>query len=346
MKNISFEKFNELTKQNSEHKINSLDERIRNEYLMELYKCIISIQNNLTENQLQTLINEKLQFGLKKFNEEQFAQAYCELSVFSHFVNAKFIKDVQYERRNSGNKKDVDLSVFIENRIFNIEVKCSIPENYNKKKNGISIKATNRAPDKELFQEAVNEIRKRIPEDINLHVEKNKDNTLKDFIKSTQDKCNNFNSVQDVNILFICCDDQLDIMQWREYLVYGFLDLNPEIMQHEDFLSVDCIVFSNLFLKYRNSYNKIHQIGLDDIFCLVYGNPYSQRYTQKKYNQKSRENVFKKDKKILSKYLNEFSQKFEQFMLTGKIPKYESKETKRLLGLAWFSDTLKQKFFE
>ena len=325
---MEFKEFLDLSIKNKKHIVNSpkFSEEKRKVFLEEIFDFLKKAkrQSNLSEKDFNKIVNEKLQFQSKNFNANQFAQAYCELCVFAHFPAAK------YERKNPLNKKDVDVTYSCNCRDFNIEVKCPIPNEKNP--NSISIEFLNRAPSKSDIDSIESDIKKRLPAGTIIERTKTKDNTLKDFILQTQEKCSGFNNEKDVNILFICCDDEIDLMRWRGYLYEGWANKNEEengkfILDPKNFKNVDMFIFSNLYFRYKKyfDFEQPRRLGLDDVFCLIYGNSQSDRYSS------ANKELFIQDRKILSIFLMDYAEKFDTFQ-------HENKSKNEIMDLAYFID--------
>ena len=124
----------------------------------------------------------------------------------------------------------------------------------------------------ELFNELKSQL-EGAESDKSLELGKNKDNTLKDFLISAQAKFAPHSGVDDLNLLFIACDDYFNMQHWYFYL-FGGQGLFTKATFHPpaDFNLVDVVVLSNL--KYCHDRGKeFHDRTLKNVFILPILNP-------------------------------------------------------------------------
>ncbi len=323
--------------------ISAQDHYLRNEflpdnYLDDLYEVLSFAYRALSPLKFKNLIEKKLQMKMLKFDEAQFIQNACELSAIANYMcNEKYI--FSYEKAVTG-KKDVDFSLEVEGRIFNVEVKCSSYKGRTTTSidGQIQIHFIDRAPTSEIRSTILDNISQKLaPNNLSIKEEKNLDNVLKDFLISTQGKVKDA-PLEDVNILLICCDDELDMHQWRHHLFgpNGFFTDRSQCSP-EDYDRVDFILLTNLYNRHARPYEgKVHgnRWSLADAFCLLYPNRFSIR------NESSSDciNEFSE----MSRFFQNHSRNFESYFLNDEVPHGESLDMKKMcLAISFFSDNLK-----
>ncbi|MFZ2450317.1 MAG: hypothetical protein WAW36_07355 [Methylovulum miyakonense] len=306
-------------------------------YIDGLDDILNKLSKKISKNKLKELIDKKLQIGLKKFDESQYVQAACELTVMSEFLDKDYI-EFRYENKVTP-PKDVDFTVVIDKCNYNIEVKCPVynPENGGDDK--ILCLFTNRAPTLEIKDEMIEPIRSQLEKHGKTVVEgKNNDNKLKDFLESTHAKVEN-SPLSDVNILVVCCDNALDMHIWRGYM-FGFSGLFTEnsFIDHSKFNKVDYVLLTNIYNRHKNFYeNSVisNHWKLSSSFNLLYPNRYSIR----------NENIIGYlDLDKMNKIFPNHNRKFEDYLSDKTdLPEGESYDAKEmLLGIAFYTDKFKK----
>ena len=247
-------------------------------------QSINNIKSFLSNKQFTDLMKNKLFLTRKKeFIEEQYIQAACELTVNSYFAN-KYPKSFQYEYKvNKNSNKDVDL--FFQDKIYkyNIEVKCpSFNDKKSYKKEGsIEVITPIRSKNKYMLYDTIETLKKQVKyntcgQNMLIH-QKNMDNNLKDFLISAHKKFDSNIIANSLNILVVCCDDDLDIQNWYNYLFsnQGLFTQNS-FTKPEEYSNVDIIVLTSLF----HNHFKFHRKGslenhwkMDKSFNLIYNKP-------------------------------------------------------------------------
>lgn len=306
-------------------------------YMQGLCEVLEKLGERITPKQLDEIIENKLQVGLHNFNESQFIQSACELTVMNEFITRQDIV-FHYENKITP-PKDVDFSINIDRVNYNVEVKCpSYKNKHQAPKNEIELTFTNRAPTKDIKSEIVNDIGCRLSQhNLTITEGKNLDNKLKDFLLSTQEKVEK-SDINDINVLVVCCNDAIDMHTWREYL-FGFSGFFTEhsFIPHKEFERVDYVLLTNIYnrhYRFFDDYLVTNHWCLSKSFNLLYPNKYSKR------NQ----NVDgEKDLKMVNSVFNNHNINFEEYLKDEQdVPIGEnqlSKETR--MGVAWYSDKYK-----
>lgn len=310
---------------------------VYDDYLRGLYQALGKLCQSIGLNKTIKFLNQKLQFCTSEFNEAQYIQSACELTVMNHFsgdVSFSF----EYEKKVCP-PKDVDFAITQNAVIYNIEIKCASYQNKAiRDTNQIQFEFQNRMPnikDKLALWNAIEELLASHGID-NIIENKNMDNNLKDFLENMQSKvlCAPEN---EVNVLVVCCDDETDIHTWRGYLCghKGFFTGESNVLSPDKFNRVDYILLTNLF----NRHNKFHADNtlsnhwcLSNSFCLLYPNHYSSR-------NKYLENCSSDIEKISTIFPN-LTKEFEEYLkdnddLPGDVPPIFKQQ---LRGVAWFTD--------
>jgi hypothetical protein len=275
--------------QNKNHylcKANSLHSR----YLEECIDVLDILNRSLKPKKMRTLLVSKLQFHMEKFNEPQYIQEACELSVSSYFAK-KFPETFVYEDNvNPANNSDVDCSFKDSEFKFCIEVKCAefanSPKNTqigNRFKIGSAGRLQNFFSDVGKLTSLMNTGLQESDEQlVNFEVEKNKDNNLKDFLVSANNKFDPNSSKQIINVLVVSCGNQSDMQKWFNYLFSheGLFTETPYYKNYDEYSNVDIVVLTNLYHKHHNFFEKRHlrnHWSLEDSFNLMYYNPLAKQ---------------------------------------------------------------------
>lgn len=306
------------------------------------YDCYIKDLRNILQRLNQKISSKKMNGLLKKlqinnkFNELQYIQTACELTVMNEFLNDNF--EFIYENKITP-PKDVDFTIKKDGVQHNIEVKCPSYV-YNKKdKNTIELSFINRAPslkDKSNIEEAIKE---KLKDNFDFIEKKNLDNTLKDFLISTQSKVKD-SLLTNINILIVCCDDTIDMHTWRNYLFeYGGFFTDNSFISHSEFDRVDFVCLTNIYNRHYKYYNE-HRISdhwkLSSSFNLLYPNKYSKR------NQNV---IWKNELEKINKIFPNYNIDFEDYLQDDNdIPEREELSMKKqFLGVPFFVDKLEKR---
>lgn len=332
-------------------------------YINGFIDVINNIKKSIETKQFDDLVRNKLQMESVKFDEASFLQSACELTVMSEFLCRQDTEFV-YEKKVTS-PKDVDFSIRRNGICCNVEVKCPSYTTFEKEENSVQIIFTNRAPSikyskEEILSDTSFRLRKLAEKDAYINKNKilsdiesclsphgktikeckNLDNTLKDFLLSSQAKVAG-SAESDVNVLAIGCNDEIDMQMWRSYLFGngGFFTDESTLLAHTYFDRVDYVLLTNIYNRHHRYYND-NRISdhwrLDHSFNLLYPNKYSKR------------NKFingDKDIFLMNELFPNHNIKFEEYMSNRiDLPEGESYLIKeQSLGIAWYADKFKSK---
>ncbi|WP_122614160.1 hypothetical protein [Pseudomonas viridiflava] len=244
-----------------------------------LTEAVTCLTGALTQKELLALVEEKLRLSDPNPDEHQYLQAAAELTICAHF--AKFFPD-QFIYEDAVNPpKDVDCSFQTQGYKFNIEVKCA---NFSKKHaiesaTGFKLGSIGRGDGyDQLFEDlgiifgSQGEILSKQP-----HM----DNKLKDFLISADGKFAESPSARELNILIVCCDDQMDMQKWLGYLIGpAGLFTRDSYVDPALYSKVDLVVLTNLYHRHKDVAlkNKLqNHWRLIDAFSLLCQNPLSAK---------------------------------------------------------------------
>ena len=306
-------------------------------YIGELSVLVGKLQKVISETKLRDLINNKLQIELANFDEPQFIQVACELTVMNEFLGRDGVI-FEYEKKVTP-PKDVDLSISVDSTNYNIEVKCPSLKEGNNNNDKVKLHFPNRASSLEEKIKLIQPIKNILEKNgESLSEVKSLDNTMKDFLKSTQSKVSN-SPLLDVNILIIGCGDEINMHEWREYLVgyNGFLT-EHSFIAHSEFDRVDYILLTNMHNRHYKYYEQTiidRHWHLSSCFSLLYPNKFSLR------NQNVIGSI---DLKKMNSLFPNHNIEFEKYLSDETdVPDGGSHEMKTsALGIAWFADKFKK----
>lgn len=207
-----------------------------------------------------------------KFDLQVFLQSASELTVQNHLKSNEHAKKVAIEKQVHP-PKDVDCYYEVEGSHVSLEVKCAVEKPANEK--ALTLKTAGRIPNhRESFSELKGQL-EVAQSDKSLELGRNKDNTLKDFLISAHSKFSPASGVgvDDLNILFVACDDYFNMQDWFFYMFaqQGLFTKDP-FHPTADFGLVDVVILSNV--KYCHTRGKDHHDWtLKDVFILPFLNP-------------------------------------------------------------------------
>ncbi|WP_202943689.1 hypothetical protein [Aliivibrio fischeri] len=247
-----------------------------NAYVSALGNVIETLSIHLTQSEINAL-KKKLQLTTKNFNEPQYLQTACELSVCAYFAE-KFSQGFKYEDKVNP-PKDVDCSVYHDYAKYNIEVKCATFSDDEKLKSEdcFRMSAIGRMEEYPDLIEKLSDVFSTSPSGKPLKVYKHKDNNLKDFLISAHEKFSDEVYCDIVNILWVCCDDPMDMTKWTGYLTgLNGLFTSDSFVDRNLYSKVDVVVLSNLYhrhAKYQTKKNLENYWSVDSSFNIMFCNP-------------------------------------------------------------------------
>lgn len=323
---------------NAEHYLKIPSEYLES-YSHGLFEVLAVLETRVKAGKFKDLISKKLQVSLGNFDESQYIQSACELTVLSNYVNRSDI-EFTYEKNISGST-DVDLSIRVDGVNYNIEVKCPSYNHVNSEAGSVECIFTNRAESLEEKNKVVMAISQKLAEEkISVVEGKNLDNKMKDYLLSVQEKVDSA-PAEDVNVLVVCCDDAFDMHRWRGYLfndMSGLFTPNSFI-NPEAYSKVDFVLLTNIYNRHHNYFDSAlisNYWRLDNSFNLLYPN----RFSLKNKFLSGRGNL-----DALNKIFPNHNVQFEDYMKDDSdLPENESIITKKnIAGIAWYTDKYKVK---
>lgn len=251
-------------------------------YYKEFLAGVSDIRRSINGKELDDLLRNKMQLGRRDFKPEAYLQAATELSVILKIYSIPHTK-FKYEKPvTPTSKKNPECTINSGKFIINCEAKCPVlPENDmtgNSDQNTLVIRSAGRFDN--FFQQA-NDIQSLLEsggKKPKLVVAKNKDNTMKDFLKSAHEKFSDLRNEDELNVLFVSLNDANTIQDWCNYLYEPqglFTDQTFEISSN--YSRVDVVVITNLLFRHRNpELINGSAWSLDESFNLLFLNPYRQ----------------------------------------------------------------------
>lgn len=306
-------------------------------YLRQAYATIMNVVKFCKQKERFV---SKLQLGRKEFDESQFLQDICEITIASHF--AKLLPEIfEYEKKVSP-PTDVDFAFCISltkndgkentphfrfNCNYHFEVKCPKITSEVDLEDVIKIHPASRFPSRKTKDLIIKELAQKLSGYKDAIEAPRQDNKLKDFLLSAQSKFNQSDDC-DVNVLMVCCDNEIDMQDWRNYIVdFGGFFTETSIIPGEDFEKIDVILLSNVLNRHRIRQNKMTELinpwDFNKSFNLAYINPMKANKWQ----------IFG-----LRTLFIDVTPEFEDFFKNAKPPENESSALKSILSVAWFSD--------
>lgn len=245
-------------------------------YVSALDSIIKTLATHLSQSEINAL-KKKLQLTAKKFNEPQYLQTACELSVCGYFAK-KFESGFTYEDKVNP-PKDVDCSVYHDCAKYNVEVKCATfsGDEELKKEDCFKMSAIGRMKEYPELIEKLSEVFATSPEGKPLKAYKHKDNNLKDFLISAHEKFSDEVYGNIVNVLWVCCDDAMDMTKWTGYLTgLNGLFTSDSFVDQSLYSKVDVVVLSNLYHRHANYQvkpNLKNHWDVESSFNIIFCNP-------------------------------------------------------------------------
>lgn len=168
------------------------------EYTNLLKSAVEPLLALLGKKKLAKLLDGKLQMARVEFDENQYIQSACEVTVISSFYKA-YPEGFRYEPKLRP-PKDVDFSFLYGGNRFNVEIKCLSLKKNASVENSIVVSGP------ALTDVAYDGIANNHPNHV---MQRNRLLNLNDFLESARDK---FPEKKDkvINLLMVCCYDVMD----------------------------------------------------------------------------------------------------------------------------------------
>ncbi len=234
-------------------------------------KAAVAVYPN---KELSRILQEKFFFrSASTFDADAYFQSAAELSVQNHVRLDLRTKNVAIEKQVHP-PKDVDAYYEITTTRVALEVKC--PVELQPSKESLILKTAGRVPHHMKTFTDLKGIIESPRSDKRLELAKNKDNTMKDFLVSANEKFSPVAGVDDLNVLFVACGGCGNVQEWWHYL-YGGEGLFTAESFHPpaEYRLVDVVLLSNL--KYLHSDARdVHDWTLQNAFLLPCVNPHGR----------------------------------------------------------------------
>lgn len=214
----------------------------------------------LKEKEINALLNNKLMLEKDVVDRALYLQAACELTICSWFAHiasrtgAKFVYELKVAP-----PKDVDCAIWHNGYQFNIEVKCA---DYEKQRNIVAdsdliMHALGRMNDYKSSASRLQSLFSASPEPTVLGESHHMDCKMKDFLINAQGKFGSNVLPDNLNVLFVCVDDQMDMTKWISYLQgpQG-LFMEDSFEPQENYNNVDLVVLTNLYHRHTDVESK------------------------------------------------------------------------------------------
>lgn len=243
------------------------------------------MEKKLSKKELSGLIEKKLQTKTKSFNESQYIQSACELTLCTYFANL-CPETFKYEPKINP-PKDIDFSFQSAGYDINVEIKCAdftSKKELDTQSKTLKLGSMGRTPG---FDDQFNTLEKLIGEnsDYSLAKQKHMDNRLKDYLLSAHEKFDNEDIDSTLNVLAVCCDDAADIQKWFGYMFFhqGLFTQNS-FFDSRQFNNVDVVLLTNLHHRH-SEYTKKDKISdhwqFSSAFNLIFSNPFRKKNKKK-----------------------------------------------------------------
>lgn len=257
------------------------NENITLQYKSGMMSAISELSKHLNNNEMEDLLNNKLQLFSRTPNEPQYLQAACELVICGHLAK-KFQNNFKYELKVNP-PKDVDCSFSEDGIQFNVEIKCAdfSKSNLINEGEGYKIGFLGRNPDVQTVLDDLASALNSIPSAKPLINQQHMDNKLKDYLQSAHGKFSQLPREDHLNVLAICCDNPMDIQKWFGYLYeHQGLFTEESFADRSSYNLVDIVLITNLYHRhysYRNKDKLTDHWLLNNSFNLILSNPYRSK---------------------------------------------------------------------
>jgi hypothetical protein len=217
------------------------------------------------------------------FDMDKYLQSAAELSVQNDLKQNAAVKNFEIDKKVNP-PKDVEAHYVVADADVALEVKCAkeqLPD-----PNSLVLKSAGRVPGFDKTEAIMKEIFRESKSGHVLETDKNKDNTMKDFLLGAHAKFSPQSSCGNVNILIVACGNIGNMNNW--YLtLYGSHELftsdygNPEFYtgnppSPSEFELVDVVILSNLKYLHTEA-REYHDWTLKNAILVPLLNPHGRR---------------------------------------------------------------------
>ncbi len=198
----------------------------------------------------------------KTFNENQFMQSACELSVGRYYVKIPDLviePEVKLNRPDSDN--DVDWQIRYKGFTFNLEVKCSVENEFSQdtqvingagKSKILKLIFAGRVHQPNYAKEEIKEIASQA--DTGLIIPKHADMRMKDYLVEASEKFGKHSDTSTLNILNVACGHFANMQEWHGYLYANEgLFTSSSFWDRDLYKNVDGVLLTTL--RYNHQHN-------------------------------------------------------------------------------------------
>ncbi len=221
-----------------------------------LQTALIKLFPYLNKKEWTTLLYNKLMLENSAVDQGKYVQSACELTVCAWFAHMASQKNEEFVYEFTiAPLKDVDCIIRHNGYQFNVEVKCA---NYQKQqdivaKSELVVHGLGRLDDYGPFVERLRGSLSIPSKPSVLGAAHHMDCKMKDYLLSAQAKFGCNTQPNNLNILFVCVDDQMDMLKWISYLTGpGGLFTDDSFEPTNNYGNVDMVVLTNLYHRHAN----------------------------------------------------------------------------------------------
>lgn len=297
----------------------------KSKYYLDFVGTIPLLSSVLSDKDMEDIIINKLQLSKPAFDIDSFYEAATELSVILKMAQIPHNRFSYELPVRSGTNKNPECTIESSGFIINAEAKCPrlppVPKPVDDEQKMLVMKAAGRVPDFfGQFEQLKNDL-EATDKNLKMVVGKNKDNTMKDFLQSANEKFADYRNDDEINILFVALDDVHNIQEWWHYLFEneGLFTTTP-FVDPRTFSRVDVVIYSNLLYRHKNrDIINGSAWNLDDSFNLFMSN---------RYRQGPKENAHR----YMLQFIKNFTEDMKKYKVPGDAPQY----ILEALQVAWF----------
>lgn len=254
------------------HSLRTAKEDYRNAFV----SAFLAVYGHNNDRQATEILKRKFLISPEsKYSENTYLQGASELSVAYHIKSRRVTGFETDKKVNPNNNRDVDVFCTLRALAISTEVKCAEEPETNEP-GSLYLRTDGRVPNHTAVHEDLRAKIEAVYPDQTLQLAKNKDNALKQFLTDSHLKFNPNSNVDNLNILFVACEDHGNLNSWHRYL-YGNEGLftADSFSTPKDYRLVDVVTLSNL--KYRHRFvRSANDWLLDDTLMLPFVNPHGR----------------------------------------------------------------------
>ncbi len=201
---------------------------INEEYYLGFKEAFDLVYREFGIKEQEKIAKEKFFIGdyEQSFNENQFMQSACELSVGRYYVKCPdSVIEPEVKLNRPVSDKDVDWQIRYKGFAFNLEVKCSVENEFSQdtqvingtgKSKTLKLIFAGRVPHPNYAREKIEEIVRQA--DTGLIIPKHSDNRMKDYLVDAHSKFGKNADMNTLNVLIVACGHFTSMQEWHGYL--------------------------------------------------------------------------------------------------------------------------------